>query len=88
MAVTFENVVIVGDNIEPGKLIWRRYRRPAPGIKELFLDINVHLREHLIASPYLPVGVGVLIPIDADILAGAPSPIDAVALWGTVPAAT
>lgn len=82
MAMTFEIAIVTGERIEPGKLIWRRYRRPAPGITEIFMDLNPHLREHFITSPYLPVGVSVLIPIDSDLIAGRPQRIETQKMWG------
>jgi hypothetical protein len=86
MPLTFENLIVAGERIEPGKLIWRRYRRPAPGMAELFMDINPHLREHFMTSPYLPVGVAVILPIDSDLLQGRPKSIETTNIWGTNPA--
>lgn len=82
MAVTsYEIVRISGDNITPSLLVWRRYKRPAPGMLGLFLDINPQLARALGESPYLPVGVLVKIPIDDEILSGKRRFQGSVPLW-------
>lgn len=80
--MTYEEVRIRGEGVAPDLLIWRRYKRPAPGIREKFLDMNPHIHEALAAGPFLPVGAVVRIPIDLDILTGAPGTRKVVRLWG------
>lgn len=82
-AVTFEEAIIEEEGLEPGKLIWRRYRLPAPGVLETFYDINPHLRHAMADTLYLPVGAVVLIPIDHDLLTGRPQSGESVRMWGT-----
>lgn len=82
ISITYEVVRIEGENIEPAKLIWRRYKRPAPGIHELFLALNPHLAPHLGTSAYLPVGEIVRIPLDHRLLSGRPPPVKQIRLSG------
>ena len=78
----FEQVRIRGEGVAPDLLIWRRYKRPAPGVREKFLDMNPHVHEALASGPFLPVGVVVKIPIDPAILNGAPVVRSVVRLYG------
>ena len=74
MAVTaYDYVTVQGDWITADLLVWRRYRIFAHGIVEMLLDVNPHLAKLHKVSPFLPVGTQVRIPIDYDILRGAPS---------------
>jgi hypothetical protein len=81
-----EMVRIAGEGIEPPKLVWRRYKRPTigtadePGIYEKMLAMNPEMAAGLQDSPFLPVGMTVLIPIDARVLSGAPRQIDQIKL--------
>lgn len=83
-SITYESVIVSGEQIEPGLLIWRRYKVPAKGVTEIFLDINPHIRQHMRNSIYLPVGVSVLIPIIKSILQNRPQPGPTVRAFGTV----
>jgi phage tail protein X len=83
-AVTYETVIIADDRLLPDALIWRRYKYPAPGATEMFLDINPHLRHALAQSPYLPVGVSVLIPVIASIVQRRPTEGKTVRPFGEV----
>jgi phage tail protein X len=85
MAITsWERVRIRGENIAPDLLIWRRYKRPAPGMLEAFLSANPQVETALSEGPYLPVGVVVAIPIDLDILNGQPQQQNSIRLYGDV----
>lgn len=85
MAVTgFELITVQGENITADLLVWRRYRRRAPGIVEHLLDTNPHLARVHREGPFIPVGVQVRIPIDPVMLAGAPKPVTTKTLWGDV----
>jgi phage tail protein X len=84
MAITYEHVRIRGENIAPDLLIWRRYKRPAPGVLELFLAANPQVEQALSAGPYLPVGVVVAIPIDSEIFEGRPAQENSIRLYGEV----
>lgn len=81
--ITYENVVINGEQITPDLLIWRRYKVPSRGVVEIFLDINPHLRAALAAGPYLPIGVGVVIPIIASIIEQRAQLQDNSTLWAS-----
>jgi phage tail protein X len=82
MAVTgFELVQIMGEGVTADLLVWRRYRRPAPGILEIMLDANPQLAYVHRFTPFLPPGIFVRIPIDPDILNGKPQSQPSTGLW-------
>jgi phage tail protein X len=78
---SFELVQIVGEGVTADLLVWRRYRRPAPGILEIMLDANPQLAYVHRFTPFLPPGIYVRVPIDPDILAGKPQPQTPTGLW-------
>lgn len=78
----FETVRIRGEGVAPDLLIWRRYKRPAPGVLEAFLDMNPHILPALALGPFLPIGELVRIPIDQKILEGTPRSTRVVRLYG------
>ena len=61
------------------------YRNRAPKMIERLLDDNPHLAKCHRYSPFLPVGTQVRIPIDYEVLSGAPQRKSTVVLWGTTP---
>lgn len=82
MAVTgFELVQIMGEGVTADLLVWRRYRRPAPGILEIMLDNNPQLAYVHRFTPFLPPGTYVRIPIDPDIMSGKPQMQASAGLW-------
>jgi phage tail protein X len=82
MAIQGSDLITVqGAFITVDLLVWRRYRVRARGIVEITLDINPHLAALHRLSPFLPPGTQVRIPIDPDILRGAPHPTKTVQLW-------
>lgn len=81
----FELVTVAGDYIAADLLVWRRYRRRAPGILEALLDANPHLAVIHRETPFLPVGTEVKIPIDSDLLSGRPQPVEYVKIYGSNP---
>lgn len=84
MISQYELYRVEGDFITAYTLIWRRYRRYAPGILEAMLDVNPQLAVAHRTSPFLPVGLYVRVPIDLDILAGKPQQrVTRQQLWGT-----
>lgn len=86
MAVSSYDLVTVGsDYISADLILWRRYRNRAPGMIEKMLDDNPHLAKAHRYSPFLPVGTQLRIPIDFDILSGAPQKKNTVVLWGMTP---
>jgi phage tail protein X len=85
MSITgFELFVISSENVTADILVWKRYRKPAPGIVEALLDANPQIALVHKTTPFLPVGMYVRVPIDLVILSGAPqtSKIPASAMWG------
>lgn len=67
---SYELVTVQGDFITVDLLIWRRYRRPFPGILEATLDANPHLAVIHQSTPFLPINTQVRIPIDPEVLSG------------------
>lgn len=55
-----ETIVIKGEGITVDLLVWRRYRRPIPGMVEKVLALNPGLAA---CGPYLPLGRAVKLPI-------------------------
>jgi hypothetical protein len=78
----FEVVEIRGERITPSQLVWRRYRRPAPGILGKLLALNPHVAVACSDQPYIPVGYSVAIPIDTTILAGKLQQMATIKLYG------
>lgn len=56
----FETVVVQGEGITVDLLVWRRYRRPIPGMVEKVLAMNPGLAAR---GPILPLGEVVRLPI-------------------------
>jgi phage tail protein X len=81
MISSYELISVQGDFLTADALCWRRYRCYAPGILEILLDVNPHLAKLHKTSPFLPVGTQVRIPIDTDILRGAPVARSIIKLW-------
>lgn len=71
----FEPITVKGDFITVSLLIWRRFKRPMPGLAEQVYDINVGLAE---LGPYLPLGTELLMPIPT---ARAAPVLDPITLW-------
>ena len=60
MAEVVERVTVEGDLISVSLLVWRRFKRPMPGLVEAILDRNPGLAD---LGPYLPLGTLVEMPI-------------------------
>ena len=60
MATVYETLTVGGDGVTLPLLLWRRFRRPMPGLAEAALDANPGLAA---LGPVLPVGTVVKIPI-------------------------
>lgn len=86
MAVSgFELFVIASDFVTADMLIWKKYRKPAPGMVEILLDANPQLAMVHRITPFIPVGTYVRVPIDLSLLAGLPTINDVVPvdqIWG------
>jgi phage tail protein X len=89
MPVSSYDLVTVGsDYITADLILWRRYRNKAPKMIERLLDDNPHLAKAHRFSPFLPVGTQVRIPIDYEIMSGAPQQKNSIVLWGITPEGT
>lgn len=82
MAITgFELMQVMGDFVTADLIVWRRYKRPAPGILEKMLDANPQLAYVHRYTPFIPPGTYVRVPIDPDLLAGKPQASQTTNLW-------
>lgn len=63
---------ITGDFVTADIVVWRRYKRRAPGIVEALLDGNPQLARIHRYTPFIPAGTYVRIPIDPDLILGKP----------------
>jgi phage tail protein X len=70
-----EPVTVEGEFITVSLIVWRRFRRPMPGLVELILDRNPGLAD---LEPYLPVGTTFGMPVPAPRV---PAIFDPVKLW-------
>lgn len=60
MSSVIETIVVKGDFITVPLLVWRRFRRPMPGLVEAIYSLNHELAE---SGPYIPVGTSIKIPV-------------------------
>lgn len=81
MITSWETIGIRGDKVTADLIIWRRYRRQAPGILEAMLDANPDLARAHRYGPFLPIGLVIQVPIDGDIIRGAPAYGQAISLY-------
>ena len=72
-----ERIVVNADGITLPLLIWRRFRRPMPGLVEKALDINPGLAAQ---GPFIVPGTAVLLPIP-DIPEASSEPQGRIRLW-------
>lgn len=75
MSEVIERVTIEGDGITVSLLVWRRFRRPMPGLLEQILDRNPGLAG---AGVELPIGMVVDIPVPTP---REPQLLDPIRLW-------
>ena len=73
---TLETYVVRDERLTIARLIWRRFRRPMPGMAERVLTMNPGLAA---MRPFLAVGTSVRIPIDPPTAKGPERPV--VQLW-------
>lgn len=67
-------ITVAGEGLTVSQLVWRRYRKPMPGMVEAILERNRGLAAHV----EIPVGTRVVMPDPpAEALAAA----DVVSLW-------
>jgi phage tail protein X len=75
MSEVIERITVEGDAITVSLLVWRRFRRPMPGLVEQILDRNRGLAD---LGPILPVGTVVDLPVPTP---RAPQLLDPIRLW-------
>lgn len=61
MADLTETVTVQGLELTVSLIVWRRYRRPMPGLIERIFDMNPGLAE---LGPILPVGTTFVMPVE------------------------
>lgn len=85
MAITaYEFVTVQSDFVTADLIVWRRYRMRSTGIVEAMLDLNPHLAIIHQEGPFLPIGTQVRVPIDLEMLKGAPQVRNMITLYGKV----
>lgn len=75
MSEVIERIVVEGDGITVSLLVWRRFRRPMPGLVEKILDRNPGLAG---AGPILPLGTVLDMPVPTP---REPQLLDPIRLW-------
>lgn len=60
MSEVVETVVVQGQGLTVSLIVWRRFRRPMPGLVEAIYARNRELAE---SGPFLPVGATFEMPI-------------------------
>ena len=75
MTETIERITVEGDDITVSLMVWRRFRRPMPGLVERVYDLNRDLAD---LGPFLAVGTVVEMPIP---VASEIEVLDPVRLW-------
>lgn len=60
MGDVIETVTVEGDGLTISLLVWRRFKRPMPGLVEQILDLNPGLVDQ---GQFLTVGTTISIPI-------------------------
>ena len=75
MNEVIERFTVEGDGITVSLLVWRRFRRPMPGLVEIILERNPGLAG---LGPILPVGTVLEIPVPTP---RAPQLLDPIRLW-------
>lgn len=76
MTDSIESIVVRGDDLTVPLLVWRRFKRPMPGLVEAILDSNPGLAG---LGPFLPFGTVVNMPIPIE-TTSTPSQ-EAIRLW-------
>lgn len=72
-----ERIVVSGEGITLPLLIWRRFRKPMPGVVEQAFGINPGLAAQ---GPFIAPGTVVLIPV-ADESETVSEPAGRISLW-------
>lgn len=75
MSEVIEQITVEGDGLTVSLLVWRRFRRPMPGLVEKILDRNPGLAG---AGPILPPGTVLDIPVPTP---REPQLLEPIRLW-------
>ena len=75
MDQVIETVIVEGDGLTVSVIVWRRFKRPMPGLVEAIHDLNPGLAD---LGNYLPVGTSFAMPIPTP---RAPVLLDPIRLW-------
>jgi phage tail protein X len=82
MAITgFELVQVTTDYVTADLIIWKRYKRRAPGMVELMIDANPQLAFVHRTTPFIPPGTFLRVPIDPGMILGRILPLPTDSLW-------
>lgn len=75
MSQVIEPITVTGDFVSISLIVWRRFKRPMPGLVEQVFDSNPGLAD---LGHYLPVGTVFNLPIPTP---RAPTILDPIKLW-------
>ncbi|MCB1502835.1 MAG: tail protein X [Bauldia sp.] len=75
MSQTVETVTVEGEFLTVSLIVWRRFKRPMPGLVEAIHDLNPGLAD---LGVYLPVGATFAMPIPTP---REPALLDPIRLW-------
>ena len=75
MSDVVETITVEGEFITVSLIVWRRFKRPLPGLVEEIFDRNPGLAAR---GDFLPVGTTFLLPIPTP---RAPAVLEPIKLW-------
>ena len=75
MSEVVERITVEGDGITLSLIVWRRFRRPMPGLVEQIHDMNPGLAD---LGAFLPVGTTFDMPVPTP---REPAILDPIRLW-------
>ena len=75
MTRIIERITIEGEFVTVSLIVWRRFRRPMPGLVEQILDLNPGLAD---LRAFLPVGTTFDMPVSTP---REPGVLDPIRLW-------
>lgn len=75
MTAVVETVTVEGELLTVSLIVWRRFKRPMPGLVEAIHDLNPGLADF---GAYLPVGTTFAMPIPTP---RKPVLLDPIRLW-------
>jgi phage tail protein X len=75
MTPVIETVTVEGELLSVSLIVWRRFKRPMPGLVEAIYDLNPGLAD---LGTWLPVGTVFAMPIPTP---RTPALLDPIRLW-------